>query len=90
MITEQTRQMSFEDIKKKAPIRCDQILDRLDTPKTAKEIAHELYELELIPSNERNYTSPRLTELRKKGVVKVIGKKKCRWTGKMVALFAKV
>lgn len=90
MITEQTRQMSFEDIKKKAPIRYDQILDRLDTPKTAKEIAHELYELELIPSNERNYTSPRLTELRKMGVVKVIGKKKCRWTGKMVALFAKV
>lgn len=90
MITTQTRQMSFEDIKDKRPVRYDQILDRLDTPKTAKEIAHELYEIGLIPSNERNYTSPRLTELCKMGIVKVIGKKKCKWTGKSVAVFERV
>ena len=90
MITTQTRQMSFEDIKDKRQVRYDQILDRLDTPKTAKEIAHELYEIGLIPSNERNYTSPRLTELCKMGIVKVIGKKKCKWTGKSVAVFERV
>ena len=90
MITKQTRQMSFEEIKNKRPVRYDQILDRLDTPKTAKEIAHELYEMDLIPSNERNHTSPRLTELRNMGIVKVIGKKKCKWTGKSVAVFERV
>ena len=37
-ITNQTRQMSFEDIKEKQKVRYEQILDRLDKPKTAKEI----------------------------------------------------
>ncbi len=66
------------------------ILDRLTEPKTHNEIEVELYELGLIPSTERNLTSPRLTELEKLGVIKVIGKKKCNYTGKMVAIYAKV
>lgn len=90
MITNQTRQMSFEEIKPKRQVRYDMILDRLTEPKTAKEIAVELYELGLIPSTERNYTSPRLTELEKLGVVKAIGKKKCKWSGKMVAVYEKI
>lgn len=85
-----TRQLSFEDIKPKKKIRYMQILDRLSTGnKTAKEIAVELFELGLIPSTERNYTAPRLTELEKMGFVKVIGKKKCKWTGKQVAVYKK-
>lgn len=88
MITNLTRQLSFEDIKPKRKIRYEQILDRLMTGiKTAKEIAIELYELELIPSTERNYTAPRLTELEKMGLVKVIDKKKCHYTGKTVAVY---
>lgn len=88
MITQQTRQMSFEDIKPKKKIRYKQILDRLMTgPKTAKEIAVELFDLGLIPSTERNYTAPRLTELEKMGYVKSISKKKCIYTGKMVAIY---
>lgn len=87
MITYQTRQMSFEDIKEKQKIRYVQILDRLDKPKTAKEIAVELFELQLIPSTERNYTAPRLTELEKMGYVKAIDKKKCDYTGKTVAIY---
>lgn len=88
MITQQTRQMSFEDIKTKRKIRYEQILDRLMTGvKTAKEIAVELFELELIPSTERNYTAPRLTELEKMGLVKVIDKKKCEYSGKTVAIY---
>lgn len=63
-------------------------MDRLITgPKTAKEIAVELFELELIPSAERNYTAPRLTELEKMGLVKVIEKKKCQYSGKTVAVY---
>jgi hypothetical protein len=88
MITQLTRQLSFEDIKPKRKIRYEQILDRLlGGIKTAKEIAVELYELGLIPSTERNYTSPRLTELEKMGLVQVINKKKCDYTGKTVAVY---
>lgn len=88
MITNETRQMSFEDIKPKRKIRYEQILDRLLTgTKTAKEIAVELFELKLIPSTERNYTAPRLTELNEMGLVKVVDKKKCEYTGKTVAVY---
>lgn len=88
MITIQTRQLSFEDIKLKRKIRYEQILDRLLTgAKTAKEVAVELFNLEIIPSTERNYTAPRLTELEKMGLVKVIDKRKCQYTGKTVAVY---
>lgn len=88
MITTITRQLSFEDIKPKRKIRYQQILERLLTkPQTAKEIAIELFEMELIPSTERNYTAPRLTELEYMGLVKVIDKKKCEYTGKKVAIY---
>lgn len=55
--------------------------------KTAKEIAVELYKLKLIPSTERNYTAPKLTELEKMGLVKVIEKRKCQYTSKIVAVY---
>lgn len=89
MITEKTRQMSFEDIVPKRKIRYQQILDRLCCGnKTAKEIAVELYELGYIPSTERNYTAPRLTELEKDlGFIEVVGDKKCEYTGKKVAIY---
>ncbi len=88
MITMQTRQMSFEDIKPKRQRRYNDILDRLILgEKTAKEIAVELFELGLIPSAERNYTAPRLTELEKMGFVEVVDKKKCDYTGKTVAVY---
>lgn len=88
MITTITRQLSFEDIKPKRKIRYQQILERLLTkPQTAKEIAIELFEMELIPSTERNYTAPRLTELEYMGLVRVIDKKKCEYTGKKVAIY---
>ena len=86
-ITGQTRQVSFDDIQDKAKIRYIQILNRLDKPKTAKELAVELYELGFIPSTERNYTAPRLTELERMGYVRAIGKKKCEYTSKTVAVY---
>lgn len=88
MITKETKQMSFEEIKPKRKKRYEQILDRLMTgEKTAKEIAVELHKLKIIPSTERNYTAPRLTELEKMGLVKVIDKKQCEYTGKTVAVY---
>ena len=89
-ITTETRQLSFNDIQLKTKVRYEQILDRLDKPKTAKEIAVELFDIGIIPSTERNYTAPRLTELEKRGIVKVVGKKKCKYTGKMVAVYERV
>ncbi len=88
-ITYETRQMSFDDIKEKQKIRYIQILNRLDKPKTAKEIAVEMFDLGLIPSTERNYTAPRLTELEKMGYVRAIDKKKCEYTGKTVAVYGR-
>lgn len=90
MITELTRQLSFEDMKEKQKVRYEQILNRLDKPKTAKEIAVELCSIGIILSPERNYTAPRLTELERRGVVKVVGKKTCKWTGKTVAVYERV
>lgn len=88
MITLMTRQMSFEDIKPKRKKRYEEILDRLMTGvKTAKEVAVELFDLGLIPSTERNYTAPRLTELETMKLVEVIDKKKCQYTGKTVAIY---
>ena len=89
-ITQQTRQMSFNDIQLKTKVRYEQILDRLDKPKTAKEIAVELFELGIIPSSERNYVSPRLTELEQRGIVRAFKKKKCEYTGKTVAVYERV
>lgn len=54
---------------------------------TAKEIAHQMYEMHLIPTDERNFSAPRLTELEKQGQVQVIGKKKCQWTNKKVSIY---
>ena len=86
-ITTETRQMSFNDIQDKTKIRYIQILNRLDEPKTAKELAVELFELEFIPSTERNYTAPRLTELESLGFVTADKTKKCNITNKEVAVY---
>ena len=86
--TVETRQLSFTDIQDKKKKRYEQILNRLSNREmTAKEIAVEMFELGMIASTERNYTAPRLTELEQMGYVEVIGKKKCEWTGKMVAVY---
>lgn len=90
MITTITKQLSFADIKPKRELRYTQILDRLDRPKTAKELAIELFIDKLIPTTERNATAPRLTELEQMGYVRVIEKKKCQYTGKTVAVYEKV
>ena len=68
--------------------RYQQILECLgDKEMTAKEIAHEMYMRGMIPTNERNFTSPRITEMLQDGILEIAGKKKCEWTGKSVTMF---
>ena len=45
---------------------------------TAKEIAVEMHKRGYIPTTERNFAAPRLTELSNHGKVEAIGKTKCK------------
>lgn len=68
--------------------RYQQIIECLGTNEmTAKEIANEMYMRGMIPTNERNFTSPRITEMLQDGILEIAGKKKCEWTGKSVTMF---
>lgn len=85
-ITLETRKLAEVSINRQQ--RYNQILEILgDRELTAKEIAQEMFEKGYIPTNERNFTAPRLTELSIKGIVEPIGKKKCQWTNKSVSVF---
>jgi hypothetical protein len=87
MTTLETRGEAHEEVDKNK--RYKQILAILDGHEmTAKEIANEMCIRGYVPTNERNYASPRLTELSVKGIVEPIGSKVCRWTGKRVAVYA--
>lgn len=54
---------------------------------TAKELSVALFKEGLTPSPERNSTHPRLNELVDLGLVKVIGKKDCQFTGRKVTIY---
>lgn len=83
-----TRNESHNEIKNKKQKRYNEILDILiKGRKTAKEIAIELFNERKIPTSERNFTAPRLTELEQMGYVEVEEKKKDSWSGKQVAVY---
>ena len=54
---------------------------------SAREIAQRLYEGGATPSPERNFASPRLTEMELKGIIEVVGKKKCKYSDKRVTVY---
>lgn len=54
---------------------------------TAKELAVEMFNRGWIPTPERNFTAPRLTELSVDGKVEPIGKVKCEYTGRTVSVY---
>ena len=87
MITFETRRESNDSVDKKKRYR--QILEILQGGKemTAKEIAVEMCQRGYVPTPERNFAAPRLTELSIKGLVEPCGKQKCSYTGKTVALY---
>ena len=69
--------------------RYKQIMGILVEPMTAKEVAVEMHRLGLIPTTERNFSAPRLTEMSRMGMVEPVGKKKCRYSGRTVAVYAR-
>lgn len=84
--TFETRRESYEQVDKQRRYR--EILECLEGKQlTAKETAVEMYKKGYIPSTERNFTAPRLTELCQKGIVEPVGKTKCKYTGKTVAVY---
>lgn len=86
MITYETRNESQKSVDK--TLRYSQILEILDSKEmTAKEIAVEMHKKGYIPSDERNFTAPRLTELSIKGIVEPCGKQRCSYTGKTVSVY---
>lgn len=83
----ETRAEAFETVDRQKRYR--QILECLDErgPSTAKQIAVWLCMEGLLPTSERNYTAPRLTEMCEKGMVEPIGKTRCVFTGKKVTVY---
>ena len=55
---------------------------------SAKEIAVEMMNRGYVPTSERNWSSPRITELCYKGIIEPVGRKKCQYSGKSVTVFA--
>ena len=89
MPTYETRRASYETVDKaKRYQQILEIMNEMDKPLTAKEIAVELYKRGYSYSDERNVSSPRITEMLKMGVVDCSKTKvKCQYSGKMVSQF---
>lgn len=86
-VPHQTRAEANEKVDRQK--RYQQIIECLtEKPnQTAKELACSMLAKGYIPYCDRNFTAPRLTELTQKGVVEPVGKKECKWTHKMVAVY---
>lgn len=87
-VTYDTRAAANETVDRQK--RYAQIIECLQEQpqQTAKEIACMMVSKRYIPYADRNFTAPRLTEMYHAGRVDVVGKKRCKWTGKMVSVYA--
>lgn len=54
---------------------------------TAKQIAVIMCKKGMIPTDERNFAAPRLSELCEQGAVEPIGKTLCEYSGKKVTVY---
>lgn len=90
MITYETRADAHKSLDRAQ--RYSQILEILADlgPMTAKEVAVELHMRGCTGTDDRNTAAPRLTEMVQDGRVRVIGKTRCEYTGKTVAVFDRV
>lgn len=85
-VTFSTRREASESVDRTKRYR--QIIECLgDNKMTAKQVAVKMFEKAYIPNAERNFAAPRLTELSKLGIVEPVGKVKCEFTGKTVAVY---
>lgn len=88
-LTSETRAEAEANVDKRKRYR--QILAVLgDKELTAKEIAVRMCHEGYIPTDERNFAAPRLTEMSHKGIVEPVGKKRCRYTGKTVSVYRRI
>lgn len=87
--TFETRRASYESVDKAKRYRqIIKIMQDLDKPMTAKEIAVEMKKRGYSSTDERNVSAPRITELLEKGILDCFGKKvRCKYSGKMVSQF---
>ena len=91
-ITKETRRESYNAVLPTINERQKSILQVLkdNGEMTAQEIATELHRLGITPTDERNVSAPRLTELADMGIVEAVSKKICGKTGKTVSVWAVV
>lgn len=88
MTTHETRRESYEKVMPDVPNRKRLILKVLESgAKTAHEITQVLLYRNIIPYYDRNFVSPRLTELKKEQKVEVVGKKYEGRTDRHVAVW---
>ena len=88
IVTLNTRHDSHDVVdKEKRYKQIVEIMKENPEPMTAKEISVAMWIRNYTTTSERNFAAPRLTELSQKGVVEPIGKKKCNYTGKTVAVY---
>jgi len=91
-ITKETRRESYDAILPTLTARQDTVLQILKDcgDMTAQEIAAELHRRGITPTDERNFSAPRLTELADMGLVRAVRKKVCGKTGKKVSVWSVV
>ena len=83
----ETRKESYDKVdKQKRYLQIKEILSNWGEL-TAKQIAILMYKKGYTPTDERNYSAPRLTELCINGEVEIIGKTKCEYSGKKVSVY---
>lgn len=63
------------------------VLENSSHPLTAMEIAEDLFLLGKVDRIDRNYVSPRMTEMCQDGTIEPVGKKICKVTGRKVTCF---
>lgn len=90
MTTLETRNASFVEVKKNLGERQKMIYELLKNHTggaSATELAMELFNKGLTQTPERNSVHPRLNELVSIGLVEVIGKQKCNFSNRKVAIY---
>ena len=91
MITYATRHESYEQVKPKINERQRNILNIMGAKSmTADEITSAMLAEGQINYYDRNFVSPRLTELERMGVIEQVGLRKCNRTGRNVTVYKKV
>lgn len=90
MITAETRREGLEKVAPETQTRRQVILEYLryfPAGLTAEELTDSMYCAGLIPVRDKNYVKPRVTELRKLGLVEPCGKRLSQSTGVHTAVW---